>query len=298
MKKYSLLLFIFFSISFGIYAQGTDLARVEYTYIPQSESDNTYTRIRLYANYPIKLNDKGAYMIIGGQYRVNKLDIQDHAVFDNKEDVGNFHTTGLSFGYTFKMNTKWRFGARAGIRISSNLEGSGLHSDDYRYSGTVYFVKSIKATDSIRKSRLILGLRYTTPSGLNFPLPVINYFNKFHTKWSYTIGTPKTNIKHYFSSKNTLQVFAGVDRFYGNIQQNRIFSAADGKVHTAENIAMLTVLGAVGYEYYFTEHLLFYAYTGYTISNQIRLRNGNREEVFLINDKNSIYMRSGLKIKI
>ena len=66
----------------------------------------------------------------------------------------------------------------------------------------------------------------------------------------------------------------------------------------ADNISMTVLLSGLGYEYQFTKHLVFYVYAGYTILNDIRLRDANDDDVFTINDKNSFYARSGIKFKI
>ncbi len=297
-KNLILTCLFFFAFCNIIRSQGTDLARIEYAYIPQADSDNVYSRIRVSANYPIKMGKEGTYFVIGTQYRYNNLDIQDALPFENRGDFNNFHTIQLELGYTFKMKNNWRFGAKLGAGISSNFEGSGLGNDDFRYTGSLYLVKSYNDKEAPKKSRLIVGLRYTVPASLNFPLPIINYFNRFHANWSYSVGTPKTNIKYFFNTKNTLQAFVGLDRFYGNLQNNRAFVDANGDAKLAENASMLNIMGALGYEYFFTEHLLFYAYGGYTLSNEIRLRDGDQENVFTINDKNTFYFRSGIKLKI
>ncbi|WP_235016239.1 DUF6268 family outer membrane beta-barrel protein [Aquimarina sp. AU474] len=300
MKIKNLILIILFFYTFcdAVRSQDTDLARVEYAYIPQKDSDNVYSRIRFSANYPIKMGKEGTYFVISTQYRYNNLDIKDALPFENRGDFNNFHTVGLELGYTFKMNNNWRFGAKLGGAISSNFEGSGIESDDFRYTGSIYLVKSYKNREAPRSSRLILGLRYTTPASLNFPLPIINYFNRFHPNWSYSLGTPKTSIKYFINTKNTLQTFIGLDRFYGNLQNNRAFVDDNGEAKLVENASMLNIIGAVGYEYFFTEHLLFYVYGGYTLSNEIRLRDGDQENVLTINDENTFYFRSGIKLKI
>ncbi len=279
-------------------SQDTNLARIEYTYIPQAGSDNTYSRFRISANYPIKINKEGTYFVISPQYRYNDLRISDGLAFEEGGDLNVFQTFGLELGYTFKMKNNWRFGAKLGAGISSNFEGSGIQGDDFRYTGSIFFVKSYKNKQTPKTARLIVGLRYTTPASISFPLPIINYFKRFHPNWSYSIGTPKSGVKYFFNEKNTLQAFISLDRFYGNLQNNRAFVDENGETRIVENASMLNVIGALGYEYYFTEHLLFYVYGGYTLSNEIRLRDGNQENILSINDGNTFYLRSGIKLKI
>ncbi len=279
-------------------SQVTDLVRVEYAYIPQTDSDNTYSRFRVSANYPIKMDDDGTYLVISPQYRYNDLRIRDRLPFEEGGDLNVFQTFSLEIGYTFKMKNNWRFGAKLGTGMSSNFEGSGIKSDDFRYTTSVFFVKSYKSLQTPITARLIIGLRYSTPASITFPLPIINYFKRFHPSWSYSLGTPKTSIKYFFNEKNTLQTFVSLDRFYGNLQNNRTFVDQNGETKVAENASMLNIVGALGYEYYFTEHLLFYTYAGYTLSNEIRLRDSDQENVLSINDANTFYIRSGIKLKI
>ncbi|MBQ4820363.1 hypothetical protein [Aquimarina sp. MMG016] len=299
MNKYHLIIVYLFLCAFSvIYSQGTDLARIEYAYIPQEKSNNDYNRFRVSATYPIEMDQSGTYFVIGAQYRFHNLNINDNLLVDNQDKIDDFHTAGLDIGYTFKMGDYWRFGARFGARISSNFEGSGLLGEDFRYTGAVYFIRSKERTQVPLKTRLVLGVRYSTPASINFPLPIINYFNRFHPDWSYSIGTPKTSIKYFLNKKNTLQAFVGLDRFYANLQNDRVFEDENGNVQVAENVSMLNIIGAMGYEYYFTEHILFFVYGGYTINNEIRLRNNDQENVLIINDENTFYLRSGIKLKI
>lgn len=54
-----------------------------------------------------------------------------------------------------------------------------------------------------------------------------------------------------------------------------MFVGQNGETKIAENVSMLNIIGALGYQYYFTEHLLFYTCGRYTLSNEIRLQDGD-----------------------
>ncbi len=85
--------------------------------------------------------------------------------------------------------------------------------------------------------------------------------------------------------------------FLGNIQNNIIFTSNNTQ-YVAEFISMTTAFSGIGYEYYFSEQLLFYVYGGYTFYNEIRLTDGDRNNVFVFNDENTVYFRTGIKFKI
>ena len=296
LKKIIVLNFLILGITIS-FSQSTDLARLEYGIIPQSGSENKFSRFRFLGNIPFKLNEKGTYLVIGTQYRYHNLEILDPVPFSDPDALDGLHTIGLELGYTYKMNERWRFGVKFGARISSNFENSGIVADDFRYTGSFYFIRSSDKSLLPIKSRLILGLQYTTPASITFPLPIVNYFRRFNQRWSYSIGTPKSNLKYFFNEKNTFQIYISLDRFYPNIQNNRIVTTG-GVPRLAENISMLNVISALGYEHYFTEHLLYYAYAGYTLLNRIRMRDGDQDDVIVLNNQNTFYLRSGIKIKI
>jgi hypothetical protein len=298
MTRICLVIFAFLSIGMlQAEAQTSDLARIEYTYFPQSDSDNSFRRFRALINAPIKVKE-GSYLVIGAEYRNVNLVYEDLTPFPTR-DLERFQSYDLSLGYTFKMKNDWRFGVKTGTIIASNFT-DGIKSDDLLFSGAVYFIKDKDMEDQPGTSknwRLILGLRYSTTAGRPFPLPVINYNVRASEKWSYTLGVPKTNLKHYFSEKSIVQSFVTLDGFFANIQDN---IDVDGNPTTkpADNISMTVVLAGLGYEYYLTDHLLLYAYAGYTLLNDIRMRNEDTDDVYTVNDSNTFYSRGGIKFKL
>jgi len=296
--KYILVFLSLFTIT-TTFAQLSDLARLEYTYFPQRDSDNDFKRIRFSANLPLKLNDKGAYLVPGIEYRNVGFDFKDNPGFST-EGLTNFNSFQLTLGYTYKINEYLRFAARSGALVTSNFEHSAISGEDILYSGAVFLIKDKTGKGEAKKPwRLITGLSYSTKAGIPIPLPFINYFKRFHPKWSYGIGIPKSNIKYHLNKKNRLQLFATLDGFFANIQNNRtIPNQAGAGTSTAESISMTVALGGFGYERFLTNHLVFYAYTGFTFVNDIRLRDEDQEDVFTINESNSFYLRGGLKFKI
>jgi hypothetical protein len=295
---HNLLFFLVIGVTSVANAQSTDLARIEYTYFPQSDSDNSFRRFRAFLNFPIKLNDNGAYLIPGVEYRNTNLKYEDPAIFDTNE-LERFHSFTANLGYTFKINELWRFGVAGGLMAASNFETDRFISDDLIYTGAVVFIRSKEDERYIDPVRLILGLSYSTTSGIPFPLPIVNYYKRFDPKWSYTAGVPKSNLQYYFNEKNSVETFVTLDGFFANVQNN--FTIAPNNNNTggmAENISMTIVLAGLGYEYNFTDHLSLYLYAGHTVVNDIRLRNSNLDKVYTINDTNSFYGRTGLKFSI
>lgn len=203
-------------------------------------------------------------------------------------------------GYTWKHNEDWRFGAKAGVKIQSDFESS-LVGDDFIYEVGVYAIldKRNDTTAGAKPTRFIAGLTYSTTPGRWYPLPLINYFKEFHPNWTYTLGVPKTNIRHYLNDghKDALQAFATLDNVYANMQQDFMLPIEGEEGKVAESIQLTLGLLGLGYEHFFTEHLLFYGYAAHSFYNNFRLEDGDGKKVYKINTKNSPYFRMGIKFK-
>ena len=289
-QKLSLLTFLAVFFVVNLSAQTSDLFRIEYLNIPNGNSNNSINRFRTLFQLPLKIKDN-SYLVIGGDYRYLKLKLEN-VPFETK-DLKSAQTIEASIGYLRMVkNSNWLYGFKVGMRLASNFE-SRLVSDDYLYLVSGFFIND-KTEDGIadKPNRLIFGFEYTSTPYRVYPLPILNYYREFHPDWTYTLGVPKTNLRYKFDKKNHVQTFLTLDNFFVNIQGNRL---VHGKL--VENISQTLVLGGFGYEHYFTEHLLYYGYAGYSISNDYRLRNNDGDNIYTIDDKSTFYFRTGIKFK-
>lgn len=289
-KKHVITLIVALVFGYLGFSQSSDLFRLEYLNIPNSNSQNVIKRYRVFMQAPLKISED-SYIVVGGEYRYIDLSL-DNVPFGT-EDLQSVQNIEATLGFCkLSSTTDWIYAGNVGARISSNFE-TKLTSDDYIYIARVYAIRDRTEEGKAEKpNRLIFGLEYTTTPGRNYPLPIINYYREFAPKWTYTLGVPKTNIRYKFDETNHVQAFVTLDNFFANIQGNKLI---DGKL--AENISATQVLTGLGYEHYFTKHLLYYGYVAYTLSNDYRLRNDKRDDIYTIDDKNSIYFRTGIKFK-
>ncbi len=272
-------------------AQLTDLARLEYSFIPSTNSEDQYTRLRALVNYPIKVKEKD-FLVIGGEYNRILLNLEDDYPFNTKP-LKKLHIIDLSVAYTFKSKSMWRFGFKINPRIASTLTKQLTINDMFLNGGAFMIKDRTDATDIEKPYRLILGLTYNTTAGVPYPLPFISYYRRVNEKWSFNAGVPKSNLKYFFNEKNMLQVFAGLDGYYAHLQRQTEVAGED-----VDHISLSIAVGGLGYEYCFTKHLVAYSYIGYTLRLNNVLRDENRNDVFKLNDLNALYFRSGLKLKI
>ncbi len=286
-----LILVFFLGLSYNsINAQLTDLARLEYSFIPSSKSEDQYTRLRALFNYPIKIKNDN-YLIVGAEYNRILLNLRENYPFD-RSTLSALNIIDLNIGYTFRTSEYWRIGLKINPRIASTLN-STITKDDVFLNGGVFLIHDRTKADIKRPYRLVFGVTYNTTAGIPFPLPFINYFRRVNQNWSFSAGIPKSNLKYYFTDLSTLQLFAGIDGYFANLQEPFMVNGQE-----ANNISLLVIVGGLGYEYGFTDHLFGYIYSGYTFRLNNILRNSERDEIFKINQRNAFYLRTGIKFKI
>ncbi|MDA0175995.1 hypothetical protein C7H62_1816 [Mesoflavibacter sp. HG96] len=294
MKKNQAKIFLtllLFSFCFSALAQLTDLARLEYSFIPKGNSEDQYTRLRALLNFPLKTSED-CYLIIGGEYNRIILNLEDNYPFD-KDPLRTLNIIDFNLGYTFKLNQNWRIGAKITPRIASTLNNKITHEDLF-LNGGVYAIKDrTDATDIKRPYRLILGLTYNTTTGLPFPLPFVNYFRQVNKNWSLSLGVPKSNVTYYFNDKHSIETFVGLDGYFAHLQKPTMVLGKQ-----VDNISLSIAVIGIGYDYNFSKHLVGYSYIGHTFMMNNVLRNQDREDVFTLDDTNTFYLRTGIKFKI
>jgi hypothetical protein len=289
MKKYLIVLMLL--ISFFANAQLTDLARLEYSFIPKNKSEDEYTRIRALVNFPIEIKED-SYFIIGAEFNQIYLNLKDNYPFDTSL-LETITVIDLNFAYTYKMNDDWRVAYSISPRLASTLNMK-ITNSDFFLNGGVFFIKDrTKAKDLIKPYRLILGLTYNTTTGVPFPLPLVSYFRKMNEKWSYTIGVPKMNLKYAINQNKSVQSFVGLDGYFAHLQRPTAINGQE-----VDNISLSLLIAGLGYEHQFTKHLVWFAYSGFTLRLNNVLRDKDRKNVYTLDNVNAFYLRTGIKFKI
>lgn len=291
--RFRFLLFFLLIISFVGHAQLSDLARLDFTFIPNKGSDVEYTRSRFLVNYPIKLKKEGQYLLLGIDYSNVHLRFKNDKLPFDRNLLNDFKLLDFTFGYTKPLKNDWRLGLRFQPGISTNLTAKSLNANDLVFSGDIVFIKSFE--DNIDKpSRLIVGLSYSQNRGYVFPLPFISYYKKIRPDWSFNLGVPKTNLQYHLTDKHRFKLFAQLDGFTSNIQNGALINGEE----YAELINMSLINGGLQYEYHFTNHLQLDVRAAYNFSLSNRLEDGNNNTLLTIDNNSRSYFRAVLKFKI
>lgn len=294
-SKFVIIYFIGFLFGINCQAQLTDLARIDYTFVPDITSGIEYSRARAMINYPIKLKKKDNYLLLGLDYsnihlRINRTDFP----FD-KSLINDFQSLDFSIGFTKPVKNNWRFAIRVKPGFSTNLIAKSISFEDVVISGDIIFVKNQeKSEENKYPYRLILGVSYSENRGIPFPLPFVSYSKKFHEKWSFNLGVPKTDLQFHISHKQRIKLYAELDGFTANLQNGVLLNDNT----TAETINMSVIIGGLQYEYYVTEHLQIYTRSAYIFSNNASLKDKNHDRIYTLDNKPSLYLRTGIRFKL
>lgn len=280
--------FLFLINGLGL-AQSTDILRVDYLRIPENDTGISTSRYKFLLNVPIKVGWDN-FLVTGAEYNRFDVDFSQDLPFD-KSELDSFHVFDLNLGYITKWNDNWRLITIVTPRLASNFT-NGVSSDDFFFNATATFWKEQNKAE--KPFRIILGLSYNSTTGLPFPLPLISYYKRFHPKWSYTLGIPRMNFKYHPTERHTLQMALLLDGYFINIQDDILLP--DSSIGT--RISLSSLVGALGYQYNITKSMSFYTLIGRSIEQEGKLRNDQRDDVFLLNDEANLYIRTGFKISI
>jgi hypothetical protein len=292
--RFNLILFFLCLTSFTTQAQLSDLAGLDFTFIPNKGSDVEYTRSRFLFNYPVKLKKEGQYLFLGVDYSNVHLRFKDEELPFDRELLNDFKLLDFTIGFTKPLKNGWRLGVRLQPGISTNNEAKNLSTEDVVFSGDLVFIKKFEKDLDTSPSRLIVGLSYSENRGYVFPLPFISYYKKFRPYWSYNIGVPKSNLQYHLSEKHRFKLYTQLDGFTSNIQNGALVNGEE----YAEIINMSLINGGLQYEYHFTDHLQLDVRAAYNFSLNNKLKDGSNKTLLTIDNDSRSYFRAVLRFKI
>ncbi|KAG1654420.1 putative ABC transporter ATP-binding protein YhaQ [Nymphon striatum] len=217
-------------------------------------------------------------------------DLKRNVEFDNG-GLSLFHVLDVNFAYVYKHNKDWRFIGVLTPRLASTFTNP-LENGDFGINITVGAFRDRPNID--KPTRLVLGLAYNSSVVYRIPLPFIYYEKRFHPKWAYVLGAPKTGLKFYPKEKHTIQTEFILDGYFVNLQNNVLVSDTG----LASSISSSAALITIGYQYNITKVMALYGYAGHTLFNNGVLRDNDRNDIFTLNDQSSFYFRAGFRIGI
>ncbi|MEP1035053.1 DUF6268 family outer membrane beta-barrel protein [Ekhidna sp.] len=273
------------------HGQLLDLAKAEYLYVPGSSSNFEYHRQQIEANIPFEVKE-GAYLFVGFDYSRILFRFQEAEDSYDKTHAENFQSIDLNLTYTFELQNNWRFGIQLSPSFNSNFQ-SGITSGDFLVNGVMAFIKTKDGSLSKKRNRLILGLAYSTTTRFPIPFPFINYYRKFHQKWSYTIGAPYTNFQFHATEKHRFKIHAEGEAFNAHIQEDLLIN----DFGIADRIRVFLINVGFRYEYKISEHIESYLVFSRTVFSDLQLRQG-KDVVFQPSLDNALLLRIGIRCKI
>ena len=285
-----ILVCLFFSSILNLVAQTPDVFRAEYMLMPENSSEVQTSRIKLLANIPIPIRDKKDYIVLGAEYNRYDYDISQ-SVFANSTDLSNFHVVDINMAYVYKWNEDWRLVGVVTPRWASTFT-DGLEKRDFNLNYTAGGYKEIKNVE--KPYRLVVGLSYNATSPVKIPLPFVYYEKRFHPKWAYTVGVPKTGMKFFTKKQHFFQTELFLDGYYVHIQNDILLS--DNNIAT--DISQTALLLTLGYQYKFTKDISVYLLGGHTLTQNGVLRDTDRNNIFTLNSGPGFYFRTGFRIGI
>ena len=288
----TILLCLFISSQQTAKGQVLDLLRLELTKIPKGRSNISYQRQRALFNLPIKI-DTETYIVAGLDYSSIDLTFEDEVKEFNTDELEQFQILSVNLGYLTTLKSGWKLGISGKLGFTSNLSTSKLLDDDLAFSGLFIFINDRKEDPTLlRPYRWILGVSYSENGGISFPIPFISYYRRFHPKWSYNLGIPRTNLQYRASEKVRFKLYAELDGFNSNLQRSVLVREQT----LTDRIRMVVIVGGIRAEYNINDHIEIFSMSNYILTNNVQLING-RDQIIKLNNNNEFYLRFGIRLK-
>jgi len=274
----------------SIFSQTPDVFRMEYMLMPENSGEVETSRIKLVLNVPIAVRDKKDYVVVGAEYNRYNFEVPDD-LFPDSGDLSKFHVLDVNFAYLYKLSEKWNLIGVVTPRWSSNFVEE-LQEDDFNMNYTVGAYKNVK--DIEKPYMLVMGISYNGTSPIDVPLPFVYFEKRFHPKWSYVLGAPKSGMKFFTKKGHFFQTEIFLDGYYVNIQNDILLPGNNLSTDVSSTALLLTL----GYQYKITKDMSVYFIGGRSIYQNSALRNIEREDIFTLNDAAGLYFRTGIRIGI
>ncbi|MEN7547590.1 DUF6268 family outer membrane beta-barrel protein [Rapidithrix thailandica] len=286
MKKQLLVLLILTSCHIG-YAQFEDGFQVSNTMFPENAKVDIF-KSQISLQKSLRVSDKGAAVIVGGSYMFSKFDFDRYKSPYSFSSLENFHSASVKLGYTRALGKNLRFLALTEPMFSSNLDDE-LKIRDFSIIGIVVFTLSNKHKNSFFN----FGLVYD--SQLGFPVGVLNFQRIVNKKWSFRLGAPSFNLAYNLNERNTLQPFAKLDWFYGNVSRSVLSSLGD----TKSRLSHIALLGGMAYIHKMGKHISLSVEGGYSLVNELDILNYEIDDNELLDFdmRNNLYLKLEVRYK-
>jgi hypothetical protein len=256
--------------------------------MPRNDSGAKLSRIKLVTNVPIKVKDSHN-IVIGGEYNRLAYDLQREDIQLSDEGLNYFHVIDFNMAYVHRYNKDWRFIGVLTPRLASTLTNP-LENGDFSINATIGAFRDRQNID--KPTRLVLGIAYNSTVSLRVPLPIVYFEKRFHPKWTYVVGAPKTGMKYHINDNHMIQTEFILDGYFVNLQNSTILPDAGFASSVSSSAALITF----GYQHNFTKVMSVYSYVGHTLFQAAVLRDTDRNDIFTLNDDPSFYFRAGFRI--
>nr|WP_246615739.1 DUF6268 family outer membrane beta-barrel protein [Aquimarina litoralis] len=199
----------------------------------------------------------------------------------------------LRLFYRYKINDSWSGNIIFSPSLSSNFKGN--------ISGNDLLINSIvsisKRWGNYKKQAILrFGLSFGTGLGRPQLLPAISFRKTINQNWSYSIGIPETGIDYNFRERNTISIKATFDSLYGNASSSVTFPDSGSLTNT--KLLYTSLNTGFQYNYRIQPNWTATINLGYTPWNQLRILDGDNNELYDIGSESSGYISMGLKFNL
>lgn len=204
------------------------------------------------------------------------------------------HRVNLGLFYMRPLSKTWTLNVGLAPTLASNLDQS-ISSEDIVVTGFLSTTKRWGSEDKFTK--LTFGVGYNNALGEPRILPMVSFFQKLNAKWSYAVGFPMTGLFHKINDRNYISLLAMPSGYFGN-NQNEIYFAGENQTIANTKLRMISLKTGFEYKYRIQPNFSVVFSAGYTPFNEMKIVDGDSNELYEFNITNTYYISTGLRFNI
>lgn len=271
-----------------LYSQQEDGIAIKYTLLDNSEVVE-YNKINVFASFPLFTVAGKESFSVGGGYQNTGFNFEDNDVPFETNQIERFHTFSLAMRYN-RAFKNWGYTVWLQPQVSSNFDTSELSEYDLFFNASLVFNRYSED----KKSMWSVGVIQDHQNGLHFPIPIIAYTKRLNDNWSFKLGAPDSRVKWSFAENHSLEGFATVQGFMGNIND-------EIDIHKEDYLGSLRRIQAIigaGYNVSVWDDFELTAKGGYSVFEYLKIKDLDNNAVYDFDMPSSLFVNVGIRYKL
>jgi Domain of unknown function (DUF6268) len=234
----------------------------------QNQNNISYDRIH-YNNKKIITSTEDHFRVefglnkslnVFGNFSNQQIILDDKPFNYNSNKITNLYSFDIGFKKEIAFKSDWKANITLNPQIRTN-DFDQINKDNFIPNTTINFNKKFK-----NDSDLAFGVEYGTLFGKPKLYPIFQYNKAISSKFSYSIGFPKSSLKYNANEKNNFKIVGNYNGYYSEIDSN---------MSVNKSFFLSKIETSLQYNYIFYNESIVTINIGKSFENRLKIENNN-----------------------